>query len=67
MTAVFAARTNRKSRAAVRSPAVGRDHRARRVQELPNPYKFVRLSCLPLRGKLLRIFQKPLDKSECLC
>ena len=35
--------------------------------KLPNLHKPVRFLRPPLRGKLLRIFQKPLDKSECLC
>ena len=45
-----ARRGRRALRAVLRSPSVGRDHWARRVQELPNPYKPVR----PYRPPLTR-------------
>ena len=50
-----ASRTARRGRRALRivyrSCSVGRDHWARRVQELPNSYKFVRFLRQPLRGR----------------
>ena len=39
-------------RSVCRSCSVGRDHWARRVQELPNLHKLVRLYRLPLRGRM---------------